>query len=144
MEFNRGLSALAGILIGACLGAVFYIMPAKFLICGPIPSSGIFLPPGVQGFVLSETFRYGVISGMIIGFLSGLSSTAPLPRGHLSRSIGGVCWLVETILAWATQYHWLAETSGGRILIIVLISFFSMFLVLPFSYTLSFIEKIRE
>ncbi|MFA5051800.1 MAG: hypothetical protein WC544_01910 [Patescibacteria group bacterium] len=144
MRYNLGLSLLAGLIIGGVLGAIFYIVPAKLLICGPIPTDNIMLPPGVQDFVLKETFHWGVIPGLIIGLMGGLNTNATLPRGHFSKGIGVWCYLVCTIAAWWTQWEFLAYTSGGRIALTAGITLVMFVASLFISQAVSFIEAIRE
>lgn len=144
MRYNLGLSVLAGSIIGALLGAIFYIVPAKFLICGPIPATHIMLPDGVQSFILAQTLQWGAVPGLIIGLLGGLNNNASMPRGLLSCSIGVWCFLFGTIAAWATQWGFLADTSGGRIAITVVVTIMMFLLCIPISRTVSFIEAIRE
>ena len=144
MRYSLGLSVLAGSIIGALLGAIFYIVPAKFLVCGPIPATHIMLPDSVQGFILGETFRWGVIPGFVIGLLGGFNTDTTMPRGHLSCSIGVWCYMFGTIAAWATQWEFLADTSGGRIAITVVVTVMMFFFCIPISRTVSFIEAIRE
>lgn len=144
MRYNLGFSLLAGLIIGGLLGAIFYIVPAKFLICGPIPTTNLWLPPGVQGYVLNQTFHWGAIPGLIIGFMGGLNTNATMPRGHFSKGIGVWCYLVCSALAWITQWKYLEYTSNRRIALTIFMTVVMLFLCLSFSQVVSFIEKIRE
>jgi hypothetical protein len=135
---------LAGIIIGAVLGMFFFIVPAKFLISGPIKGNELMLPPGVQEYILGQTWRWGGISGAIIGFLCGFNNDATLPRGDFSKMIGVLCFIVSTVSAWWTQWDCLANTSFGRIIIIVLVTFAMFIIAVPVSGYFSFIESIRE
>jgi len=144
MRYNLGHSLLAGLIIGGVLGGIFYIVPAKLMISGPIPAEHILLPEGVQSFILLQTFYWGVIPGLIIGLFGGLNTNATLPRGHFSKCIGVWCYLVCTVTAWATQWEYLEYTSGGRIAIIVAATLVMFFACLFISQAVSFIEAIRE
>jgi len=144
MKYNLGLSLVTGLIIGAILGCIFYLIPAKFLICGPLPTEIIWLPPGYQSFIWEQTFYWGIIPGLIIGFLGGFNTDATLPRGHFSKGIGVVCYLVCTILAWGTQWEFLSDTSGERIALIVLFTIIMFFASIAISNAVSFIESIRE
>lgn len=144
MEESKTLSAAVGTFIGIILGNIFYLIPAKFLICGPLVSDQIILPDGVQSFIFLESLKYGSAAGGIIGFLGGLSTPKDLPRGEMSRRIGATSGLVCVLLAWITQHEYLGATSGWRIFITVLFSFFTLMLAIPFSDMVNFIEKARE
>jgi len=144
MRYSLGKSLIAGLLAGGFLGTIFYMVPAKFLICGPLPADIIWLPPGYQSYIWDQTFYWGIIPGLIIGFFGGLNTDASLPRGHFTKGIGVWCFMVCTITAWATQWEFLADTSGGKIALTVFINVVLFFACLAISQAISFIEAIRE
>ena len=144
MHYNLGSSLLAGLIIGALLGAIFYIVPAGMLICGPISLTNSPLPPVIQNYILSQTFYWGVIPGFIIGLFGGFITDATMPRGHISKGIGVWCFIVCTILAWSTQWGSLEYTSGDRIALTVVVTVVMFFACFNISQAISFIEAIRE
>ena len=144
MRYNLGLSVLTGAILGVLLGSLYYLLPAKFLLCGPITSPELMLPDGVQAFIWQQTLRYGTIPGLAIGLFVGLNNDATFPRGHFSMSVGGLCWIVCTITAYATQGHFLSETSIGRIFITVGVTLIMFFANFAMSRMFSFVEAIRE
>jgi|SRR3989338_2076904 len=144
MRYNLGLSLLAGLTIGSVLGAIFYVVPAKLLIAGPIPVNGFFLPTGVQDYVLYETLHWGIIPGIIIGFVGGMNTDATAPRGHLSKGIGVWCYMICTTTAWVTQWEYLEFTPVIKIVLTVFVTGVMFLLCLPISQYASFLEAIRE
>ncbi len=144
MRYNLFFSLFAGLIIGAISGMFFYIIPAKMLICQALPLDTLLIPDEVYRFTIKETLHWGLIPGLIIGFLGGLNTNATLPRGDLSKSITTLSALVCAIIAWITQWSFVTEASVGYLVITVIITI----LMLPFSIliggALSFIEAIRD
>lgn len=138
------LDIVAGAIIGFICGVIFYVVPAKCLMTGTMPASGLFLPEGVNSAVLAASIKWGGSIGAIIGFLGGLSMPFNLPRNHMSRSISCVSFLVCTIAAFIMHGGQLAHMTSGRIAITFLWVFASFFLAVPLGAMLGFIEKIRE
>lgn len=143
MKYNFLPSVLTGIIIGGILGGIFYVMPAKLLICGPLPYT-TWLPPEVWKYMMLEIFHWGVIPGAIIGFIGGCNRDVAMPHGHLSKSIGASSYVICTILAYVTQGSNLAYMSASRIAITIIITALMFFLCLAYSQIFSFIETIRE
>lgn len=144
MRYGLGLSVLAGMIIGGILGTLYFMWSAKLLICGPIPVTVIWLPDDVQGFIWQQAFRWGTVPGIVIGLLGGLNTDATMPRGRMSMGIGALCWLVCTILAWVTQWHFLADTLAWKIAATIAFTFIGFLFNLRISQMFSFIEAIRE
>ena len=144
MKYKLGLSLLAGLIIGGILGAYFFMFPADFLVCGPLPEGTIIIPPETHAYILKQTLYFGIIPGAIIGLLGGYNTDMTLPRGHLSKNIGLLCFIVCTILAYVTQGHFLEHTPVKKIFLTVLMTFFIFIFSIPISGFFSFIEKIRE
>jgi len=143
MQGNRGLSVLAGIILGAILGFWIYSWPGYFLISGPI--QGWFIPTDVRVELLISALLFGAAPGVLIGIIGGLTSPFHYPRGHMAKSIGAFAWIPITALAWLTQWYNLAFMSGFRIAVTVVATIFSFALILPISEWLgTTIEKIRE
>jgi hypothetical protein len=143
MEKGRGWTVIAGIIIGIVLGAFFYIFPAKFLACGSLPLTSLFIPMESYKDLLKMTFIYGALPGVFFGLTAGAGVPIVSPEGYLSKCIGAPTWLIATILAWITQWKHLSSMSVGRIIITVLITIFSFYLSLPVSHIIGgSIEKI--
>lgn len=144
MRYNLLLSLFAGLIIGALSGMIFYIIPAKMLICGNLPLDTLLIPDEVYRFTIKETLTWGLIPGLIIGFLGGLNTDVTLPRGHLSKAITTLSALVCAIIAWITQWSFLAEASVGYIAVSVVVTILMMPISILFGDALSFIEAIRD
>ncbi|MFA6416887.1 MAG: hypothetical protein WCW61_01695 [Patescibacteria group bacterium] len=144
MRYNLLLSLFAGLIIGAISGMIFYIIPAKMLICSNLSFDTLLIPDDLYRFIIKETITWGLIPGLIIGFLGGLNTDATLPRGHLSKAITSLSALVCAIIAWITQWSFLAEASAGYIAVSVVVTILMMPISIFFGDILSFIEAIRD
>jgi hypothetical protein len=142
---KRFLSIVAGLLAGAILGALFYGFPGKFLIAAPVPASSLWLPEGMQSRFLLSCLQYGVIPGAAIGALGGAITPLFQPRGLMTKSIGLLIWPIVTVLAWITQWEGFIAATGGKKAIIILVTLFSLVLIIPVSGLLgNSIERMRE
>lgn len=144
MKQNKLLDILAGAIIGFLLGTFFYLCPTKLLFSGPVVNNEILLPPGMQEMLLALSAKYGGAIGLVIGFFGGLASSITMPRGHMSKSISCLCFLVCTVTAFVQHGHFLAEMSPGRIAITFFYIFVVLCLAIPLGGMISFIERIRE
>lgn len=144
MKENKLLSVLAGGIIGFLLGTLFYLGPTKLLFSGPIVNDDLFLPSGMQQFLIGLSAKFGGIVGFVIGILIGYSIPITLPRGHMSKTISSVCFVICTIMAFWQHGHFLAEMTAGRILITLFYVFILFLFAIPIGGAISFIERIRE
>ena len=143
MQGSRFLSALAGIIIGGLIGWWIYAFIGYFLFCGPI--EGDMISWDLRMIFFGYSVKFGVIPGVAVGFLGGLVLPFTLPRGHMSKSIGTSSFLIIAPLAWWSQWGKLAHTSGGRIALMVFITFIVFLIIVPVSgYIGGFIESMRE
>jgi len=144
MQGNRFLDMLAGVILGVLFGTFYYIMPAKCLMTGTIPVDGLFLPEGVHSAILMLSFKWGGTIGAVIGFFGGLACPVTLPRGHMSKSISCLSFVVCTIIAFIMHGSQLGHMPGWKIAVTFFYVFVFFVLAIPFGQAFSFIEKIRE
>lgn len=145
MESNKLGGMVAGAIVGFLTGMVFYIMPAKCLITGPLPDTGsLFIDQDLQKVIIMLSVKYGGLIGMTIGIIGGLTIPTTLPRGHMSKSISCMNFLVCTIVAFVQHGHFLSDMTGGRIAMTLIWVVFSFMMTIPFGAMASFVESIRE
>ena len=144
MQENVIRSIIAGMILGFIFGTIYYFCPAKCLITGPMYFDGIFIPPDLNNEIIEISMRWGGVAGIIIGIFGGLRFSIRLPRGHMSKSISCMAFIVCTILAFVMYGRQLSNMSAGRIAITFFYELFLFFLAIPIGSVFSFIEKIRE
>lgn len=130
MYSERCYSPWLGIIIGIFAAFMYYLIPAKLLICSPLPIT-ILLPDGVQSFILLQTARYSIPIGIVLGYLLAVNTPFELPLTFLALRIGSCCWLVCGILAWVINSSYIAKSPNGHILLAVLITIFSPLIITP-------------
>ncbi|MDP2933257.1 MAG: hypothetical protein Q8N81_03945 [bacterium] len=138
-------SVICGLILGAFLGIWCYWVIGWFLTCGPLEANTLFVDKEIYFAFWVRALRYGLPVGLVIGLLGGLGVPPTNPRGHLAKSIGSMCWLINTPLAWATNWQYLQFMSAGRIAIALLVTSASMMVIIPMSHYLGqIIEPLRE
>lgn len=140
---NKGLSILAGIILGFVIGIWIYVIASIVFVSGPI-----LVPQEFEKALLARVFnalKFGAAPGTFVGFIAGLVIPFHLPRGHMAKSIGAFCWIPITALAWITNWKNLYAMRAGRIVLAVVTTFFSLLVILPVSGALGhIIERIRK
>ncbi|MDD2666597.1 MAG: hypothetical protein PHD13_05250 [Methanocellales archaeon] len=151
MKGNKGLSILAGVIMGFILGMWIYSLVGYMLVSGPVVS-GIHrhVPLEVRKALLIKALKFGAAPGTFVGFIAGLVIPQPelrfhFPRGHMAKSIGCFCWIPITALAWITNWSNVYAMSGWEIAGAVGMTFISLVLIIPISGTLGhYVERIQE
>jgi len=144
MKENKFRSALTGIILGVIFGNLYYGWPVKLLITGTIPSDGLFLPEGVNSYILQISMKWGSLVGAVIGFLGGRAISIKMPRGHMAKAISCTTFLVCVPLAFIMYGSQLLLMPAGRITILFVYIFFLFLMTIPMGSLFGFIEKIRE
>jgi hypothetical protein len=144
MKDSKFLDVLAGVILGVIFGIIYYGMPARCLITGPMQIEGLFIPQELNRAILLLTLKWGGGIGAVIGFFGGLGTPITMPRGHMSKSISCICFLVCTIAAFVMYGSQLWHMAGYKIGITLFYVFLFFVMAVPFGSSLGFIEKIRE
>ncbi len=132
---NRGLMVIAGLIMGAVLGMWIYILEGMFLAYGPAWSVSEIapVPKEIRMAFLSDACWYGLLPGLIIGFISGLGSPFLTPRGHMAKGIGCTLILIVTPLVWWSQWHNLSYMKNGLIGWAVVVTLMIFLSIIPVS-----------
>jgi hypothetical protein len=142
--YNKTGRIIAGIIIGFIFGTIYFLWPARCLITGPMPSEGLFIDPDLNWAIIKNSFAWGGTAGVIIGFLGGTGVSPTLPRGHMSKAISCMSFLVCTILVFIVHGSNLLHMSGGRIGITFFYELVLFFSTILLGDALSFIEALGE
>ena len=144
MQGNRFLDVLAGVILGVFFGMLYYAVPAKCLITGPVEISGLYLPKGLSSAVLLTSLKWGGGIGAVIGFFGGLSSPITMPRGHMAKRISSTSFFVCTIVAFVMYGSQLAHMPGWKIGLALFYVFVFFMVRARFGQLFGFVEEIRE
>lgn len=143
MDYHRFHSIMGGIILGVVVGPLAYAFVGYFLACGNI--DGFFVPEPVRSEFTSDVFTYSFVPGAIVGLILGIFSPKNLPRGTFSYRIGTFSWLIESIVAWITQWETAKEMSGFKIAGMVLVMIVSFIIIALMSMSIGKrIETVRE
>jgi len=141
---NKLNSAIAGLLIGAVHGWIYYGFIASIIFELLFSNNGSPVPEEARTFLLWGCFWFGVIPGLAIGLLGGLSTPITLPREFMSRKIGATCCFICLPLAWITNWRLLVITPPGSLALEIIASIMLFFCWISIADVLSVLEKIRE
>jgi hypothetical protein len=148
MVGNRFLSILAGIISGVILGSWIYSLEGIYLAYGPFwESAGTYkpIPDALRYDFLIDCLKFGVIPGLIIGFIGGSTSPFLIPRGHMSKSMGCLLFLIITPIVWLTQWDNVHFMGTGKITMAVIITLMVFLMIIPVSGMLGeYVERLRE
>lgn len=144
MSENRLGVVFAGIIVGGMCGILFYAMPAKCLITGPMKVDGLFIDWDLNQKIIQVTLWRGGIAGMIVGLIAGLSKPDGQAPGEMSKSISAMLFLVVTILAFINFGENLAYMAWWKIFVTFSYVFFAMCLAVPLGHFLGGIERMGE
>jgi hypothetical protein len=143
VEGSRIMVIIAGLVMGAILGMWIYVVVGMVLAYGPVWGVSATVPEEIRMAFLSDACRYGLIPGLIVGFIAGLGFPFLTPRGHMAKSIGCTSFLFITPLAWWSQWHNLSYMKAGLIVLAVVVTSAVFMIIIPLSgWVGAFIEPL--